>query len=211
MTTTSKRLLELAEAYQQKADALRLAAAELNGHETGKARGTIDAKLQAAMTLRQVHQNGSGPHRRPQQMQERRAAMGALLAKGLDTSQALRAALAEQGFPVDNATIVSDLHAVGATKIGHTQKARWALPDETASQPDTPPRRAKRKKTVKQSSSDVKKAQRRRTAQVLKRVERAEAPVSPAVIGRSAGALLRRGYLAKTAEGYTRTNKEFVV
>lgn len=51
MTTTTEKLLARAEEYQRKADALRLAAAELNGHLTERKVKQLPAVIERAVAL----------------------------------------------------------------------------------------------------------------------------------------------------------------
>jgi len=55
MTTTTERLLQLADEYQKKADGLRLAAAELNGHRIEKKHEHLPAQLVQAIKIRKGH------------------------------------------------------------------------------------------------------------------------------------------------------------
>jgi anti-sigma factor RsiW len=76
MTTTTDRLLQLAAEHEQKAQALRLAAHELNGHRTEKKRETLPTQLEAAITLRETQR----PKKKPKTSAKRpRPAKGALL------------------------------------------------------------------------------------------------------------------------------------
>jgi hypothetical protein len=52
MTTTTQKLLQLAEMHEAKAKALRMAAAELNGHLTARAEQELPARLSKARKLR---------------------------------------------------------------------------------------------------------------------------------------------------------------
>lgn len=206
MTTTSEKLLELAARYDEKAKALRLAAAELNGHLTTQAKGQIGSKLEAAIALRAA---SKARPRTKDGIDHRRAALRALLASGVTKTKALGAALQEQGIGVNRATIVSDLTAIGATQIGSTQQARWALPDETSSQPERPRSRS-RSKSAKHLYKRTLRKQRQRTARLLAKIAE-KGPVPFTAVGPAIGILVRRGYVEKIAEGYIRTKKEFTV
>jgi hypothetical protein len=60
MTTTTK-LLELAAAYRRKADALELAAQELNGHHTVRKQAQAETALDAAIALRRTQKRTQAP------------------------------------------------------------------------------------------------------------------------------------------------------
>src|SRR5262245_10440083 len=78
MTTTTEKLEQLAAAYEQKAAALRLAAAELNGHATERKQGTSNGQLQAAMALRASQRSEGEPA--PRKNLNRRAVTAQLVA-----------------------------------------------------------------------------------------------------------------------------------
>lgn len=63
MTTTTDRLKQLAAAYQARADALLLAAEELNGHHTARKQKTAGSTLAAAVALRQSQREENGGKR----------------------------------------------------------------------------------------------------------------------------------------------------
>jgi hypothetical protein len=84
MTTTSERLLQIAEQYDQKAAALRLAAQELHGERTLTATHKLGQRLNAAMATRAAtrngHNNNSAEARATKK--ERRAIVHELLSDG---------------------------------------------------------------------------------------------------------------------------------
>jgi arginine repressor len=205
MPTTNEKLLELAAQYEEKARALRLAAAELNGHLTTKAKGKFDAKLQAAIELRGERGKRGTSSEKHAEMEARYETLRAILNRESVDSHGhktgdIEHALSEEGIRIGRKTIYHALRAVGAVKTGSTQKARWVLASN-----NHPPRAAKSKpkRTIRE--------QRQATAKLLKRIARAKTPTPSGMIGPVTGALVRRGYLQKTDDGYTRTDKPYLV
>lgn len=62
MSTTTERLLALADEYDQKAQALRLAAHELNGHQTAKKQAASNGTFSAAIALRRTQRGATNGH-----------------------------------------------------------------------------------------------------------------------------------------------------
>jgi hypothetical protein len=195
MTTTSEKLLELAAHYEEKAKALRLAAAELNGHLTTKAKATIGPKLEAAIGLR-----GRRP---PEMMAARRAIVRELVASGVSKTLDLQAALAKRSMNVNQATIITDLAAVGAMKTGSGRDTHWTLGEPAG-------KHATKRKPAKTGVWAVRiKNNREESAKLLARIASAGKPVTK--VGPRIGALVRRGYVEKTPDGYIRTDKAFTI
>jgi hypothetical protein len=120
MTTTTDKLLALAEGYEEKARSLRLAVEELTGHQTEKAQGRINGVLQAAVALRQSQRTGAGmPAEKPAAYHS------------LEAMQALvRAVLREARGPLSRREVERALAARGVSRSGsHVLKLLADMPD----------------------------------------------------------------------------------
>lgn len=194
-------LLAKADEHQRLADALRLAATELNGHATTKkqARG-MDATLDGAVALRREQQTAAKTSRPAQNKQtlllEQRTKTANFLATFGDTPRndvgRIAAPLAFNGY----------LRKTAAGWV-RTTKPFEVTPSSKTSRQDAAPVHVA---TPRRYSPSVIK-QRKKTAQLL-----AKFGEHPLVIKMNVtGALVRRGYLRHTPEGFIRTDKPFVV
>lgn len=146
-----ERLLALADHYQQKAEAFRLVAAEVNGRPRAEAEALVGATLRAAGRLRQ-HQTETAraararaqtatraqrktaraPGVQPKTAQARtereRLLRERLRLQGPQSTRTLVAYLEEQGHRVSRPTVGQTLRAMKDVRhSGATQTARWSL------------------------------------------------------------------------------------
>jgi len=204
MTTTTSLLKKAAE-LEDDARALRRAAALLNGHLSAKAAADLPARLAKATAIRGARKFGT--------MRELAAARLAALNELLDADKTYRmrdliAELAERGVVTTGSTVSQDIRRLGWRSSGRHAGATWAH----ANGGDASPKRGRRKRAGR-AKPDVAK-QRRATAKLLKRIERRGEPVTASFFKHdktSPAVLVRHGYLARTADGFTRTDKVFEV
>lgn len=212
MTTIAEKLLERAASYEQKAAALRLAAAEMNGDLTDRKQAGAAAMLTAAMQLRAQQQTSvrraTKAPRKPKVSfkgrVERTAARPALLrailtkAAGPLSSGEIQRYLAAQGDTVTTSRVGQVLHAMGARAVGKGHQSKWVLRDRPAAQ--------KRKGTQTKAMTQARRA---RSAEILATLDTSEPRPLAVDAVRSAGGLIRRGYLRKKGDGWVRSAKEF--
>lgn len=219
MTTMTEKLLAKAEQYEQKAQALRFAAAEMNGDATATKQKTVVGTLEAAIALRKAQSNGhqSAPPAAPGRqgkkltqatLAERQATIRACLAgaDGPQTTRAIQQALEKAGQDCSTSWVLKLLHDMtDVHKVGSGIKAAWAP--------------GKKQRASPGSRLPEKQAARALTAKVLDHYDR-ETPTSPSDVAKALGMtvpktgfapLVYQGYLKKRKGGYVRTAKPYVV
>jgi hypothetical protein len=230
MTTINEKLLAKAAEYEEKARALRFAAAEMNGDAVEGKRKTALSVLDAAIALRNGQRNGHGNghasangngngQRGPQvgyrqiPHAEREATLRDALQAGPQSTVALRAVLAAHGQDCSKSwtskllTGMPDVHPTGKGK-----NAAWVLGKKDG--------RSTRPKTyVRKSTKAAVQATRARIFDVLGRYDR-KTPKAPADVAKALGItvaqsglapLVHQKYLKKRKGGYIRTAKAYVV
>jgi hypothetical protein len=215
MTTTSEKLLRLAEEHEEKAKALRIAAAELNGHQATRAHETLPAKLEQAITLREKQQPRPRPRRAGQS--ERQKWLIAAFADGQPHTTADLTQTLGLTIPNDRKTLVRDLEAIGATSTSTIAKGRsgrrllWQLKPIQGTGVLVPAKRRPAK--APKETTGQRTGTRQRTAKILDQLARAAHPVSTADFPnpRVISVLLNTGYIAKRDNGYVRTDKPFTI
>jgi hypothetical protein len=204
------RLQERIEFHRERIKAYELVLEDLNGHLTERATDQLPAKLQKAIQLRHgVFFNGTVVGARQQQQMNRQA----VLRDFIKPDQAykithLMKALKARGYVPSLKTMHLDLKAVGvvagAGRLWHLQSTAAASPAAAA------PRQTKKKKWGGTYSSKVKQ-QRKKTAKLLAKLDKLDAPFPSTAFGHQGSVLLRHGYIKKDGDGYARTEKQFTV
>lgn len=219
MTTTTK-LLALAEQYEQKAAALRVAAAELNGAGTSQAQARLDTTLRGAMALRATQRvaeepRPAAPMKPEQSAAARYAFIRERLKKGPQTVGAIRQALAAQGYQFSARHVGTLLRRAGARVAGRSRGAVWSVPAHAST------RRTKKLRTRHAPASDVQDratdVQDRATivARILQEANRPLPLDELSVLARQAGVphltgiynYVRQGYIS--ASGRTRKSRRY--
>jgi len=211
--TTTKKLLALAEQYEQKAAALRVAAAELNGAGTSQAQARLDTTLRGAMALRATQRvaeepRPAAPMKPEQSAAARYAFIRERLKKGPQTAGAIRQALAAQGYQFSARHVGTLLRRAGARVAGRSRGAVWSVPAHAST------RRTKTLRTRHAPTSDV---QDRATivARILQEANRPLPLDELSVLARQAGVphltgiynYVRQGYIS--ASGRTRKSRRY--
>jgi hypothetical protein len=211
MTTMTDKLLARAAEYQAKADALRLAAAEMNGHALNGKQKTAVSTLDAAIALRKGQREAGKAPRAPitqATMADRQATIRAFLeaADGPQTTHALRQELEARGQNCSTSWVLKVLREMkDVHKVGRGVQTAWGL--------------GKAKRASPGSRLAEKRAVRERIAQVLAEYDR-ETPKLPILVAQKFGLtvqqsgfapLVHQGYLKKRKDGYVRTAKTYVV
>ena len=138
MTTTSERLLQIAEQYDQKAAALRLAANELHEERTQTATKKFGQRLHAAVATRAATRNGNGNNSADarETKQRRRALVQELMSDGATHTVAnIAAQLEARQFHQGRNIIWQDLKDLGAT-ADPTVKFGYRMSSNGNGQPD---------------------------------------------------------------------------
>lgn len=120
MTTTTERLLQLAEEYDAKARALRLAAEELNGHRTKRKQGETGQTFQAAIALRREQReqreaktNGAGRRGKAARV----SPYTAVKAGRLEKARIVAGILKEAGRAMSTKELSEAAHAAGVPAL----------------------------------------------------------------------------------------------
>jgi hypothetical protein len=212
MTMTSK-LIERAEFYEQKAQALRLAAAELNGDLTEKATKDLPTRLAKAIQLRGVQQPPRPDAKERQQLLRDWAAQDTPT-NGFRMSE-LVGRFREIGVTATVYTTRRDLTALGWLCHGKTNLTRWFPPAPKGTSTTKP---AKKSRSYRKTSE--KASARGLTTAILHVIEEKGEPVSkdtimdalhlePNIVAPVIGSLKRYGYVKEKNELFSRTKKVF--
>ena len=219
MTTMTDKLLAKAADYEQKAQALRFAAAEMNGDAVATKQKTAVGTLEAAIALRRAqsngHQNGhqaapgrQGKARTQATMADRQATVRAFLqaAEGPQTTHAIAEQLERAGQDCSTSWVLKVLNDMkDVQKVGRGASSAWAL--------------GKKRRAAPGSRLADKQAARALTAKVLDAYDR-ETPKVPSDVAKALGLtvpqtgfapLVHQKYLKKRKGGYVRTAKAYVV
>jgi hypothetical protein len=227
--TISDKLLAKADEYHQRAEALRLAAAELLDAKTETKKAKLADTLAGAIELRAQQRpdstNGNHNHahvkrirdRGGDQTEGRRKVLLRLLKRGPQQIKTLTIALNNAGYLIQRDRVRQFLvdHVPEVHCEGTAAKARWVL--GTSGKKTAAPSNGKKRKTLTRTV-DV-RAQRERSAKWLAHYN-ATTPVTTYPKGMPSGTigvyvrrgyLKRSGYLKRTDNGYLRTAKVFAV
>jgi hypothetical protein len=218
--TISDKLLAKADEYHQRAEALRLAAAELLGVKTETKKAKLADTLAGAIELRAQQRpsssNGHHKHRVVRdrggdQTEGRRKVLLGVLKRGPQQIKTLTIALNDAGYLIQRDRVRQFLvdHVPEVHCEGTAAKARWVL--GTSGKKTAAPSNGKKRKNPTRTV-DV-RAQRERSAKWLAHYN-TTTPVPTYPKGMPSGTIgvyVRRGYLKRTDNGYVRTAKVFAV
>jgi DNA-binding transcriptional MerR regulator len=132
-TTTTDKMLARADELEARARALRLAAAEMNGHAIEGKREGMHMLVANASKLR-AQQNGNGNGNGPtvgreyMSVRDRDQLIIAFLRDGGKSVKEIQRHLEAQGEPLSNSAIQKNLKRMGVQLTGARQDARWQLP-----------------------------------------------------------------------------------